>query len=197
VEKLFFVFRRQPGATRADFFDHYLTVHSPLGLKHKDGLAAYTVNLLDSPAEFDALTEIWTPKIAEFMGPGSNSGEGAAAIIADHRSFMGPQDTYAVEERVVRDGPLTSPLGAVSPGVKVATFHNCGEALPEPSPGAHRVVDNVAQRPILLGDRMVDEASGLTSDLAVIRTSWAASLDDLGPLPAGAVAVSEYRWRTA
>ena len=50
MEKLAFLFRRKPGATREDFFRHYITNHSPLGLKHQQGLSAYTVNLLESPA---------------------------------------------------------------------------------------------------------------------------------------------------
>ncbi|MES2494397.1 MAG: EthD domain-containing protein [Pseudomonadota bacterium] len=193
MEKLVFLFRRKPGATREDYFRHYITNHSPLGLKHQQRLDAYTVNLVESTADFDVVTEIWTPVISEFFGAGKQRSAGEELIVQDHMSFMGPQDTFAVAEQVVRDGPLTSPLGAASPGAKVVTIHRRGEALPEPAPGAHRVVDNVVLRTILLADKLAEPDA---SDIEVIRTSWADNLDALGPLPAGAVSVREYRWRT-
>lgn len=193
LEKLLFLFRRKPGAAREDYHRHYVTNHSPLGLKHQQGLAAYTVNLLESPAEFDVVTEIWTPAIADFMLSDRPRSEGEQAIVADHMSFMGPQDTFAVEERIVRGGALTSPLGSPSPGAKAVALYRRGEALPAPAPGAHRVVDNVVVRAILLADRFVAPDA---SDIAVIRTSWADSAEALGDLPAGSLAVREYRWRT-
>jgi hypothetical protein len=193
MEKLMFLFRRKPGATREDYFHHYVTNHSPLGLRHQPGLSAYTVNLLETPADFDVLTEIWTPAISEFIGSTEPRSEGQEAIVQDHISFMGPQDTFAVEERVIKDGALTSPLGSPSTGAKVVTFHDHGAAMPEPASGAHRVVDNVVVRPILLADQFVEPGA---SDLAVIRTSWAPSMDAFGALPAGAISLREYRWRT-
>jgi hypothetical protein len=193
MDKLVFLFRRKPGSTREEFFRHYITNHSPLGLKHQQGLDAYTVNLLDSPEDFDVVTEIWTPVIAEFFGAGKQRSAGEELVVQDHMSFMGPQDTYAVAERIVRDGTLTSPLGTVSPGAKAVSIHRNGEALPDPAPGAHRVVDNVVLRTILLADQLVEPEA---SDIAVIRTSWAESIEALGPLHAGTVSVREYRWRT-
>lgn len=194
MQKLVFVFRRKPGASRAEFHDHYLTIHAPLGLKHKKALAGYTVNLVDTPASFDAVTEIWTPAIGDFMGAGANSDEAAQAIIADHLSFMGPQDSYAVEEQVLRGAPLTSPLGEVSPGTKQVAFHRRGEPLPAPHPAAFRVVDNVVQRAIVLGDQPVDAAAQPDDGIAVIRTSWFEAAAD-APRPEGDVEVREYRWR--
>jgi len=193
LEKLVFLFRRKPGASREDYFRHYITNHSPLGLKHQQGLSAYTVNLLESPAEFDVMTEIWTPVIAEFFGAGKQRSEGEELIVQDHMSFMGPQDTFAVEERIVRDGALTSPLGKASPAAKLVTIHRRGEALPEPLPGAHRVVDNVVLRTILQADQFVDPDA---SDIAVFRTSWADTIEALGRLPPQALSLREYRWRT-
>lgn len=195
MEKLVFLFRRKPGATREAYFAHYLTNHSPLGLKYKQGLAAYTVNPLLSPAEFDVVTEIWTPSALAFLGPETNQGEGAAEIMADHLGFMGPQDAYAVAERVVKDGALTSPTGTQTPGVKAVSFHRRGEPLPEPAAGALRVVDNAVLRPLVLGDQGVDDEIAAAHDLAVIRTSWAASEADLGPLAADTVLVREFRLR--
>jgi len=193
LEKLVFLFRRKPGASREDYFRHYITNHSPLGLKHQQGLSAFTVNLLESLAEFDVMTEIWTPVIAEFFGAGKQRSEGEELIVQDHMSFMGPQDTFAVEERIVRDGALTSPLGTASPGAKLVTIHRRGEALPEPLPGAHRVVDNVVLRTILQADQFVDPDA---SDIAVFRTSWADTIEALGTLPPQALSLREYRWRT-
>lgn len=193
MEKLVFLFRRKPGAMREAYFHHYITDHSPLGLKHQQGLDAYTVNLLESPADFDVVTEIWTLVIAQFFGAGKQRSAGEELIVQDHKSFMGPQDTFAVEERVLRDGALTSPLGAPAAGAKVVSLHLRGEALPEVPPGAHRVVDNLVLRTILLADQLVEPDA---SNIAVIRTSWADSLEALGPLPGGAVSVREYRWRT-
>lgn len=193
LEKLVFLFRRKPGAAREDYFRHYVTNHSPLGLRHTQGLSAYTVNLLESPASFDVVTEIWTPEVAKFLGRGEPRTEGEEAVVQDHRSFMGPQDTFAVEERVLRDGALTSQLGAPSPGAKAVSLHRRGEALPDPPPGAHRVVDNLVARTILLADQFVEPDA---SDIAVIRTSWGDSPEALGPLPSGALWVREYRWRT-
>ena len=60
-----------------------------------------------------------------------------------------------------------------------------------------RVVDNVVQRTILLGDKSVDPAAQPDDGIAVIRTSWFASAEDAGPLPADDVLVREYRWRLA
>lgn len=193
MEKLVFLFRRKPGAEREDYFHHYITNHSPLGLRHTEGLSAYTVNLLQSPADFDVVTEIWTPAISGFLGKGEPRSEGDEAVIQDHMSFMGPQDTFAVEERVLRDGALTSPLGSPSPGTKVVSLHRRDETLPEPPAGAHRVVDNVVLRTILLADQFVEPDA---SDIAVIRTCWADTIEALGPLSSGAVSVREYRWRT-
>lgn len=193
MEKLVFVFRRKPEATREDFFAHYLDNHSPLGLRVVKGLAGYTVNHLSTEAEFDAVTEIWTPSAAAFTGGPPQDDEGSRAIIADHVSFMGPQDSYQVDERVVRDGVLTGPLGpAASPGAKAVSFFRRGETLPEPPAGAYRVVDNHVLRPIYLKDR---PATAGESDLAVIRTVWADTREELGELPPGSALLREYRFR--
>jgi hypothetical protein len=198
MEKLVFLFRRKPGTTHEAYCDHYLTVHAPLGMRLMHGLNGYTVNLLETAAEFDAVTEIWTPAIADFLAVDPTTRPGTIEEIQkDHFSFMGPQDTYAVDERIVRDGPLTSPLGAPTPGVKAISLHRKGEAPPDPPAGAYRVVDNVVLRPILLQDQFVDGATGVSSNVAVIRSVWAGSADDLGPLPPGAMLVREHRNRLA
>lgn len=195
MEKLVFVFRRKPEANREDFFAHYLNNHAPLGMRVVRGLAGYTVNHLTTEAEFDAVTEIWTPSAEEFAGGARRDDEGSRAIIADHRFFMGPQDSYQVDERIVRDGALTGPLGEPSPSVKAVSFFRKGETLPEPPAGAHRVVDNHVLRAIYLKDQSVERTPGLESDLAVIRTVWAETLEALGDVPKDTALLREYRLR--
>jgi hypothetical protein len=194
VEKLVFIFRRKPGTTRHEYFDHYLEVHSQLGLRYKEGLLGYTVNLGESTVEFDAVTEIWIPSISEFLDPASNLGEGPRAIVEDHYSFMGPQDCYAIEEKILRHGSLESSLGAATPGTKIVSSHRPGEAMPEPRTCAYRVVDNVVTRVILRGDEYVDAAPG-PSDPAVLRMNWASSAEAFGPLLTGELMLREFRFR--
>ena len=76
--------------------------------------------------------------------------------------------------------------------MKAVSFFRKGETLPEPPVGAHRVVDNHVLRAIYLKDH---PATGLDSDLAVIRTAWADSLKQLGDLPRGSALLREYRFR--
>jgi hypothetical protein len=107
LEKLLFLFPRQTGLSRDEFFDHYLTVHAPLGLEVTRTMVQYTVNLRDgvddAPVGVDAFTETWTESIADFMNPAKSFGspEDAKRLMTDHDSFIGaPYDVYAVEEHV-------------------------------------------------------------------------------------------------
>jgi hypothetical protein len=92
MEKLVFVFRRKAGLSRAEFHEHYVQNHSPLGLRLQANLSGYTVNHLLSDAEFDTVTEIWTPSARAFTGGGAQTTLASEEIVADHVSFMGPQD---------------------------------------------------------------------------------------------------------
>ena len=89
MEKLLFVFSRKDGLTRDEFFDHYLTVHAPLGLELTKTLVRYAVNLHDgrdrAPENVDAFTETWTDSIADFMNVDT--------------SFATPEDAAAVDDR--------------------------------------------------------------------------------------------------
>lgn len=194
MEKLVFIFRRKPGTTRQEYFDHYLQVHSQLGLRYKEGLVGYTVNLLESTIEFDAVTEIWNPSITEFLDPALNLGDGAKAIAEDHCSFMGPQDCYAIEERILRNGSLESPLVAATPWKKTVRLYRPGEAMLEPRTFSYRVVDNVVTRVILRGDEYIDAAPG-PSDPAVLRMSWVSSAEAFSPLLPGELMLREFRFR--
>ncbi len=192
MEKLVFVFRHKDGLSREDFQRHYVENHSPLGLRVQQGLSGYTVNHLVSPAEFDTVTEIWTPSALGFAGGGTAPNP---EIVADHVSFMGPQDSYVVEERIVRDGPLDDALGQPSTRRKTISLHAQGEAPPEIADDAVRVVDNVVREQVYARDRRV--APDAVPALAVIRTSWFDEVDLNGELAEGVVAVREYRYRTA
>ena len=68
----------------------------------------YSVNLVDTEAAGapDAITEIWTASSADFFDPAKSfaTPDDAQELMTDHDSFIGPYDTYIVEERVVRQG---------------------------------------------------------------------------------------------
>ena len=110
MEKLLFVFSRKDGVTRDEFFDHYLTVHAPLGLELTKTMVRYAVNLHDgrdrAPESVDAFTETWTDSIADFMNVDTSfaTPEDAARLMTDHNSFIGdPYAAYAVEEHWALD----------------------------------------------------------------------------------------------
>lgn len=196
MEKLVFVFRRKDGLSREQFHDHYVRNHSPLGLRLQPNLSGYTVNHLISEAEFDTVTEIWTPVARDFAGGGAKLTPATEEIVADHVSFMGPQDTYVVDEQVVLDGPLDPPLGQPGTRRKVVSFHRQGEKLPEPASGAVRVVDNVVREPLYLRDQRVGSDSA-ADGIAVIRTTWFGNSSAAEEAPSGSVDVREYRYRAA
>ena len=65
----------------------------------------YTVNLVDTEsASADAITEVWTASAKDFFDPAQSfaTADDAKKLMTDHDSFIGPYDTYMVEERVVR-----------------------------------------------------------------------------------------------
>jgi hypothetical protein len=126
VDKLIFLFPRQHGLTRDEFFSHYLEVHAPLGLELTRTMAHYTVNLCDRDggAEdgVDAITETWTASVADFMDPSKSfaTPEDAQRLMTDHDSFIGaPYDAYAVAEAVRKGPPRQSPQEGPTAGTKV------------------------------------------------------------------------------
>jgi uncharacterized protein (TIGR02118 family) len=190
MEKLVFIFRHKEGISREDFHRHYVEEHSPLGLRLQPGLEGYTVNHLVSEAEFDTVTEIWTPSLPMFAGGETGP---SPEIVADHISFMGPQDSYLVEERVIRDGPVDAALGRPGIWCKVVSFHATDEGLPAIPEAAVRVVDNIVREQIYARDRRLE--SGTVPALAVIRTSWYEDSEKTPELAQGVVVVREYRYR--
>jgi EthD domain len=187
MPKLIFLFHRKDGLTREEFFEHYLEVHAPLGMRLTRNMDGYTVNLVDTEAVGapDAITEIWTASTAEFFDPAKSfaTPEDAKELMTDHDSFIGPYDAYVVEERVVRGAAPDGRLGAPTPGAKVVSLHRDPDAVPEPPAGATCVVDQVVQEGVTPG----------APPLALIRAVWAPDVAAIGPLGDDAYEVREYR----
>jgi len=176
MDKLLFFFRRKDGLGRDEFHDHYLHQHAPLGLRVTVTMDGYTVNLVDSASDVDAVTEIWTASMADFFDPSKSfaTEEDAKTLMADHDSFIGPYDAYAVEEEVVHGALPEAPLGEVAPGAKVFVRYASKDDVPLSPSGATYVVDN----------RVVQNVMPGSPDLAVVRELWFAdanAADGLGP----------------
>lgn len=185
MDKIVFFFRRKEGLSREEFGDHYLRVHAPLGMRVSRAMRGYVVNLVESEAPVDAVTEIWAASADEFLDPSRAfaSQEAMAELVADHNSFLGPFDAYVVAERVVRDGRIDGPLRQRTPGAKVVVAHEDDGDLPPPHPGAVRVVDNEVRRAVTPGAR----------PLRVVRMEWWPG----APATVGGLVVSEYRQMAA
>jgi len=169
MDKVVFFFQRKDGLSREEFHDHYLHQHAPLGLRVTVTMEGYTVNLVDSDADVDAVTEIWTASMADFFDPSKSFATEADAktLMADHDSFIGPYDAYAVEEERVHGALPDAPLGAVAPGAKVFVRYADAAAVPPPPGDALHVVDQRVVRNVMPG----------SPELAVLRTMW---LEDPG-----------------
>ena len=87
--------------------------------------------------------------------------------MADHNSFIGPYDAYAVEEQVVHGALPDATLGEVARGAKVFVRYASAEAVPAPPADATYVVDQRVVQNIMPG----------SPELAVVRTIW---LEDPG-----------------
>ncbi len=189
MDKVLFLFHRKPGFTRQEFFDHYLQDHAPLGLRLTKTMDGYTVNLTDvgepDPDGPDAITEVWTASSADFMDPKKSfaTREDAKELMADHDSFIGPYDAYLVEERIVRSRDSTAALGTKSPGVKRVAMYSEGESAPAPGSDVSDVVEHRVLEILTPGAPPVD----------LIVSTWAPTLDALGPASGRSYLVSEYR----
>ncbi len=118
MDKVVFFFQRKDGLSREEFHDHYLHHHAPLGLRVTQTMDGYTVNLVDSESDVDAVTEVWTAALADFFDPSKSfaTEDDAKTLMADHNSFIGPYDAYAVEEQVVHGALPDATLGEVARG---------------------------------------------------------------------------------
>jgi len=169
LDKVVFFFRRKHGLSREEFHEHYVGHHAPLGLRVTTTMDGYTVNLVDSDVDVDAVTEIWTASMADFFDPSKSfaSEDDAKTMMADHDSFIGPYDAYAVVEEVVHGALPDAPLGEVAPGAKVFVRYTDADDVPAPPADATYVVDQ----------RVVQNVMPGSPELAVIRTIW---LEDTG-----------------
>jgi hypothetical protein len=181
MDKLMFLFHRKDGLTRDEFWDHYLEVHAPLGLRVTQTMAGYSVNLVDTEGDAapDAITEVWTASLEDFFDPAKSfaTQEDATALMNDHDSFIGPYDTYLVEEHVGRG------RGGVPEGVKRVACYREGETVPEPGPGVTDVLEHGVLQ-VLNPD---------APPYVTIVSTWAPTVDALGPPSGVSYDVREHR----
>jgi hypothetical protein len=181
MDKLMFLFHRRDGLTRDEFFEHYLEVHAPLGLRLTQTMAGYSVNLDDTEDDTapDAITEVWTADVQEFFDPAKSfaTPEDAQELMTDHDSFIGPYDTYLVEERVVRTNDSTTD------SVKRIACYLDGEGVPVSSPDVTGVIEH----------RVVQVLNPDAPQYVTIVSTWAPTVDALGPPSGVAYDVREHR----
>jgi hypothetical protein len=82
--------------------------------------------------------------------------------MADHDSFIGPYDAYAVVEERVAGALPDAPVGEIAPGAKVFVRYAAADEVPAPPADATYVVDQRVAQNIVPG----------STELAVIRTMW-------------------------
>jgi hypothetical protein len=186
-DKVLFFFTRKDGLSREEFHDHYLHHHAPLGLRVTVTMDGYTVNLVDSDADVDAVTEIWTASMADFFDPSKSFATEADAktMMTDHDSFIGPYDAYTVEEEVVQGSLPDAPLGAVASGAKVFVRYTNDDDVPAPPADATYVVDQRVTQNIMPG----------SPELAVVRTIWLEDPGEATDLWADALVAREVRMK--
>jgi hypothetical protein len=189
MDKVVFFFQRKDGLLREEFHDHYLHQHAPLGLRVTVTMEGYTVNLVDSESEVDAVTEVWTAALADFFDPSKSfaTEDDAKTLMADHNSFIGPYDAYAVEEHVVQGALPDATLGEVARGAKVFVRYASTEAIPPPPADATFVVDQRVVQNIMPG----------SPELAVVRTIWLEDPGEATDLWAEALVTREVRMKPA
>jgi len=187
MDKVLFFFQRKDGLTRDEFHRHYLEQHAPLGLRVTVTMAGYTVNLVDSESEVDAVTEVWAPSMADFFDPSKSfaTEEDAKTLMADHDSFIGPYDAYAVDEEVVQGNLPDAPLAEIAPGAKVFVRYPDAAAVPSPPADASCVVDQRVVQVVMPG----------SPALAVVRTIWVEDAGEATDAWADALVTREVRMK--
>ena len=182
MEKYLALFRRKPGTTREEYHDHYVNVHSPLGMRLMGGIEGYTVNLVkDGGDDVDAVTEVWTQSVIDLQnGKTFATAEERALVVQDHVSFMGPGDSFVVQEAVLVEGALQPSVGDGA-WAKAVLLYGPGEKPGEPPAGAARVVDNRVIRVLSIRDKHAEDGNLEGAPVALIRMVWA---NDPALLPA-------------
>ena len=182
MDKLVFLFGRKAPQTHAEFAEHYLEHHAPLGLEVAVQMDGYTVNLVPDASsgdfDLDAVTETWTPSVEAFMDPQRAFANEAdmTELITDDASFIANSRPYVVREELVKGDWPAGDVRTRTPGVKRISLHPAEAALPS-SDGCTRVVRN---------DVLQSFAPG-APEAAVILLEWADSADDLAPLDPAAL----------
>jgi hypothetical protein len=189
MEKVLFFFQRKDGLTRQEFRDHYLEEHAPRGMRLTVTMDGYTVNLVDSESPVDAVTEIWTASMADFFDPAKSFATEADAkeMMADHDSFIGPYDAYAVEEDLVHGSLPDAPLGEPFRGPKVIVRYTDADDVPPAPSDAVCVIDHKVVQNVMPG----------SPDLALVRSIWCADAVDVASYGGDALVVSEVRQMVA
>jgi hypothetical protein len=187
MDKALFFFSRKDGLTRAEFDQHYLEHHAPLGLRVTVTMDGYTVNLVDNESDVDAVTEIWTASLADFFDPSKSfaTEDDAKTLMADHDSFIGPYDAYAVEEQVVHGALPDAPLRDVAPGAKVFVRYAEADDVPPAPTDALHVVDQ----------RVLKTMTPGSPELALVRTIWMENPGDANDLWGDALVAREVRMK--
>jgi len=174
LDKIVFLFGRKAPQTHAEFAEHYLEHHAPLGLKVAVQMDGYTVNLVpDEAADVDAVTETWSPSVEAFMDPQQAFANEAdmVELMTDDASFIGTTRPYVVNEELVVGEWPSGPVRTRTPGVKRISLHPTEATLP-PIDGCTRVVRN----------NVLQSLAPDAPEAAVILLEWADSADALAPL---------------
>jgi hypothetical protein len=190
MDKIVFLMGRKDGLVREQFFEHYLNVHSLLGLRMCVLMEGYTVNLTDGadpgPEAPDSITEVWTPDANGFMDPGRafRNEEEMMEVVNDDQSFIGTTHAYIVEEELAFGSWPSGEVRTRTPGVKRVSMH-IASSVPPVADGIERVtIDRVK--------------AAITPDAPAIDafvSEWAQSAEVLAPLAVPSYLVSEYRQR--
>ena len=202
MEKTIFLMKKNPARTDADFADHYIHHHAPLGKKLTTNLKGYTVNIVQNKAAGDpnAVTEHWVPRATQLLTPyiANATKEDFKQVLVDDQSLFAGFDLYVVQkEQVVLAGDaLPSPLGEETPEVKTILFYPSASGLPAAPKGARRVVDNFVSHKLVYANVSYNQMNmpfweKAPSDVAVFRTVW--SKAPIKADGARSLALKEYR----
>src|SRR5438128_6516803 len=121
--KLFFLCRRRPDLSHAEYVRRLLDGHVPLALRHHPTMRRYVVNIVegvrgDTPP-LDSIGVLWFDSLADFRDRLYDSPDGARVIAADVARFMGGAAAYATDEHVQRAPDAAPATGAGSARAKL------------------------------------------------------------------------------
>ena len=120
VLRLFFLCRRAPGLSHAQYAEHLLARHAPLALRHHVGLRGYALHVveeaLDGAEPIDSANALDYATLADFEANVYDSPEGERLVTEDHARFLGDAAGYAARPELHHDAQPAAPLGAASAG---------------------------------------------------------------------------------